>query len=73
MKESVSPNAGTHGSVCIIIDDDDVDMVKTEKELKKLFDDGKVSIDGNELWYNEDDKPTIKVLKKYFDMTRIWD
>jgi hypothetical protein len=41
-------------------------------ELRNLVVSGKISFDGNELWYFEDDKVTKKILRKYFDLGRVW-
>lgn len=54
-------------------DSEDYDESKIVPELNKLIINGLISFDGHELWYFENDAPTVKHLKKYFDLTRIWD
>lgn len=59
------PNAGTHGAKRVTLDDDEKYAFQDEPDLKKLVTAGKVSIAGNELWYNSGDEDTIDTLSRF--------
>jgi hypothetical protein len=61
-----TPGPGTHGSVAIGIDNEEVEFFSSEPALQRLISDNKVALFDNELWYMSDDMETINALKEYF-------
>ncbi len=56
----------SNSSARIYLDSDEVDYFRTDPVLQKLVTDRKVSLLPPELWFEEEDKNTIDILKRYF-------
>ena len=65
------PGPQTNGSVKLDINETEAELFSNEAELGELIADQKVSLLPPELWYMENDLDTIKVLKNYFDLTKV--
>ena len=57
----------SNSSARIYLDSDEVDYFRTDPVLQKLVADRKVSLLPPELWFEEEDRNTIDILKRYFD------
>jgi len=68
LRESVKPGPEEDGSVRIEITPDEKKLFGTESLLIKLVSTDKIALYQNEVWYDENDEATKKVLDIFFDI-----